>query len=182
MGATDLKTLRYAAEGTGYTFGQAYVPGVAWPKITVHGQVRTINYDTGSMREEFTLSRAEPKGGGAYPQSGQLRNDQYLSPGYAWNVAGGNPQARTRDVTERTHQLWITPHGVVRAAMKNNATLKFQDKGGKSLAAVSFTEPGRFYATAYINDDYLSSGQSRSRRAGRDTADPLIRITATSAA
>jgi glyoxylase-like metal-dependent hydrolase (beta-lactamase superfamily II) len=155
MGATDVKTLRYAAEGTGYTFGQAFVPSAAWPKITVHGQIRTINYDSGSMREEFTLSRAEPTGGGGYPQSGQLRNDQFVSPGYAWNVAGGNPQVRTRDVTERTHQLWITPHGVVRAAMKNNAMVQFQDKGGKSLAAVSFTEPGRFVATVYINDDYL---------------------------
>ena len=69
------KSLRYVAEGTGYTFGQAYVPGMPWPKITVHSQIRTINYDTGSMREEFTLSRAEPKGGGGYPLAGQQRND-----------------------------------------------------------------------------------------------------------
>lgn len=155
MGATDLKTLRYVAEGTGYTFGQAYVPNMPWPEITVHSQVRTINYDTGSMREEITLSRAEPKGGGGYPLSGQQRNDTYLSGAYAWNVAGGNPVAGPRFVGDRTHQLWITPHGVLKAAMKNNAVLQFQDKDGKSLAAVSFTEPGRFAATAYINDDYL---------------------------
>ena len=155
MGATGLKTLRYAAEGTGYTFGQAYVPGGPWPKITVHSQIRTINYDSGSMREEFTLSRAEPKGGGGYPLSGQQRNDWYVSGGYAWNVAGGNPVAGPRFVDDRTHQLWITPQGVVKAAMRNKADLQFQDKGGKSLAAVSFTEPGRFVATAYINGDYL---------------------------
>ena len=155
MGATNLKTLRYVAEGTGYTYGQAYVPGTAWPKITVHSQVRTINYDTGSMREEFTLSRAEPKGGGGYPLSGQQRNEAYVSSGYAWNVVGGNPVAGPRFVGDRTHQLWITPFGVVRAAMKNKGDLQFQDKGGKSLAAVSFTEPGRFTATAYINDGFL---------------------------
>jgi glyoxylase-like metal-dependent hydrolase (beta-lactamase superfamily II) len=155
MGASDMKSLRYVAEGTGYTFGQAYVAGMAWPKITVHSQVRTINYDTGSMRDEITLSRAEPKGGGGYPLSGQQRNDQYLSGGYAWNVAGGNPVPGPRFVLERTHQLWVTPHGVVKAAMKNKAALQFQDKDGKSLAAVSFTEPGRFAATAYINGDFL---------------------------
>jgi glyoxylase-like metal-dependent hydrolase (beta-lactamase superfamily II) len=155
MGATGLKTLRYVTEGTGYTYGQAYVPNMPWPEITVHSQIRTINYDTGSMREEITLSRAEPKGGGGYPLSGQQRNDQYLSGAYAWNVAGGNPVAGPRFVGGRTHQLWITPHGVLKAAMKNNATVQFQDKDGKSLAAVSFTEPGRFAATAYINDDYL---------------------------
>ena len=155
MGATNLKTLRYAAEGTGYTYGQAYVPSAAWPKITVHSQVRTINYDTGSMREEFTLSRAEPKGGGGYPLSGQQRNEWYVSSGYAWNVAGGNPVPLARAVGDRTHQLWITPAGVLKAAMKNKGDVKFVSKDGKSLAAVSFTEPGRFAATAYINDDFL---------------------------
>ena len=30
------KTIRYVAEGTGFTYGQAFVPGMAWPKITVH--------------------------------------------------------------------------------------------------------------------------------------------------
>src|SRR5687767_15781748 len=73
MGAGSLKTLRYAAEGTGYTFGQAFASGGAWPKINVHSQVRTIDYDTGSMREQFTLSRAEPKGGGANPLPGQQK-------------------------------------------------------------------------------------------------------------
>ncbi len=155
MGTSDLKTLRYVAEGTGYTFGQAYVPGGAWPKITVHSQVRTINYETGSMRDEITLSRAEPKGGGGYPLSGQQKNEGYLSGGYAWNVAGGNPVAGPRFVSDRTHQLWITPPGAVKAAMKNKGDLKFHDKDGKSLAAVSFTEPGRFVATVYINGDYL---------------------------
>jgi glyoxylase-like metal-dependent hydrolase (beta-lactamase superfamily II) len=155
MGATELKTLRYVAEGTGYTFGQAYVPGGPWPKITVHNQTRTINYDTGSMREEFTLSRAEPTGGGGYPLSGQQRNEWYVSGGNAWNVVGGNPVATPRFNSDRTHQLLITPPGVVKAAMKNKGDLQFKSEHGKSLAAVSFSEPGRFVATAYINDDYL---------------------------
>lgn len=156
MGATDLKSLKYSAEGTGYTFGQAFVPGMAWPKITVHSQVRTINYDTGSMREEFTLSRAEPKGGGGYPLSGQQRNDQYLSGDFAWNVAAaGNLVPGPRFIADRTHQLWITPHGVVKAAMKNGGTVAFVERDGKSLAAVSFTVPGRVAATAFVNGDYL---------------------------
>src|SRR5262245_26972401 len=64
MGASNLQSLRYATEGTGWTFGQAYTPGTAWPRITVHSQIRTIDYANGAMREEFTLSRAEPRGGG----------------------------------------------------------------------------------------------------------------------
>ena len=152
MGASDVQTLRYSAEGTGYTFGQAYVPGGAWPKIQVHSQIRTINYETGSMREQFTLSRAEPRGGGGYPLSGQQVNDWYVSNGYAWNVIGGNAAPGPRYVGERTHQLWITPVGVIRAALKNKAVAKFDDKGG---ATVSFTDPGLFTAVAHVNKDYL---------------------------
>ena len=149
------KTIRYVAEGTGFTYGQAFVPGMAWPRITVHSQIRSINYDTASMREEITLSRAEPKGGGGYPLSGQQRNDQFVSGTNAWNQAGANPQPGARFVADRVHQLWITPHGVLRAALKNNATVSFQTRNGKSWAAVSFTEPGRLSATAYLNADYM---------------------------
>lgn len=149
------KTLRYVTEGTGYTFGQAFTPGMAWPKITVHSQIRSINFDTGSMREEITLSRAEPKGGGGYPLAGQQRNDQFVSGASAWNMAGTNAQPGPRFVVDRLHQLWVTPHGVIKAAQRNNATVEFQTVGGKSMAAVTFTEPGRFQATAFINDNYL---------------------------
>lgn len=149
------KTMRYVTEGTGYTFGQAFTPGMAWPKITVHSQIRSINFDTGSMREEITLSRAEPKGGGGYPLAGQQRNDQFVSGASAWNMAGTNAQPGPRFVMDRLHQLWVTPHGVIKAAQRNNATVEFKTVGGKSLAAVTFTEPGRFQATAFINDNYL---------------------------
>jgi glyoxylase-like metal-dependent hydrolase (beta-lactamase superfamily II) len=153
MGAPS--TIRYVGEGTGWSFGQAYAPSAAWPKITVHNQTRTINYATGSMRDEITLSRAEPRGGGGYPLSGQQRNDQYVSGAYAWNVTPGGAAPGPRFVPDRTHQLWMSPHGVINAATRSNATVKWLPVNGKSLAAVSFTEPGRFSATAFINDDYL---------------------------
>src|SRR5262245_12948692 len=155
MGATQLKTLRYAAEGTGWSFGQAYRPGMAWPKITVHSQIRTINYETGSMREEITLSRAEPKGGGGYPQEGQQRNDQFISGASAWNMAGQNPVPGPRWVSDRTHQLWITPHGAIKAAMKNNASIKWFTKDNKRVGVLAFAEPGRFSANVYLTPDFL---------------------------
>ncbi len=148
-------TLRYSAEGTGWTFGQAFKPGTAWPKIDVKPMTRTIDYTNGAMREVITLSRAEPKGGGGYPLQGAQTNDQFVNGDFAWNVAGGNPQPGARFVVDRTHQLWTTPHGILKAAAKNNATVTWETKNGKSLAAVKFTQPGRFTATAYINDAYL---------------------------
>jgi glyoxylase-like metal-dependent hydrolase (beta-lactamase superfamily II) len=173
MGAANVKTLRYAADGTGYTFGQAYVPTGAWPKINVHSQIRTINYDASAMREEFTLSRAEPKGGGGYPLSGQQQNDWYLSGASAWNVAGGNVQPGPRFVASRAHQLWITPVGALKAALKNKGDLQFVSKGGKSVAAVTFTEPGQFTATVFFNDDYLVE------RVESKAPDPVLGVVST---
>ncbi len=155
MGAGDLKSIRYAGDGTGFTFGQAFHPGMPWPKINVHSQIKTINYETASMRDEITLSRGEPKGGGGYPPVAQQRNDQFVSGNYAWNQAAAGPAPGPRFVTDRVHQLWITPHGVIKAAMKNNAALNWRTEGGKSIAAVSFTEPGKFAATAFINEDFF---------------------------
>jgi glyoxylase-like metal-dependent hydrolase (beta-lactamase superfamily II) len=150
MGGAKLDTLRYVAEGTGYTFGQAFVPGTAWPRITVHSQIRTINYATGAMREEITLSRGEPRGGGGYPLSGQQRNDQYVSGAFAWNQVGPAPVPGPRFSADRVHQLWITPHGVLKAAARYPATAEARTVDGKPVTAVTFTEPGRFVATAFI--------------------------------
>ena len=151
----DPKTIRYAGDGTGWIFGQAYKPGMPWPKIDIQSQARTINYTTASMREEIAFSRGEPKGGGGAPLSGQQRNDQYLSGDFAWNQVAVGPIPGPRFLVDRTHQLWITPHGVINAAIRNNATVHWQTNDGNSLAAVSFIEPGKFSATAFINADYL---------------------------
>jgi hypothetical protein len=152
MGGNNLKSIRYTTEGTGYTFGQAFVPTSAWPKITVHTQVRSINYDTGSMREEITISRAEPTGGGGYPLQGQQRNDQFVSGTSAWNQAAAGPQPGPRFVNDRLLQLWITPHGVLKAAQRNKATAQARSDG---TTALTFSEPGRFNATVIVGADGL---------------------------
>ena len=152
MGATQLKSLRYVAEGSGHTFGQAYQPGGAWPKITLHSVTRTIDFDAGAMRDEIVLSRAEPQGGGGYPLQGQQRNDQFVNGELAWNLAGTTAAPGPRFVADRMHQLWITPHGVLKAAARNNASARRSADGGSTL---SFTQPGRFSATALLNAEGL---------------------------
>ena len=152
MGAAQLKTLRYTGEGSGHTFGQPYLPTGPWPKVAYHSVTRSIDYDAAAMRDEVVLSRAEPQGGGGYPISGQQRNDQFISGEIAWNVVGGNAAPGARFVVDRTHQLWITPHGVLKAALRNNPSLRRNADGGTVL---SFTQPGRFSATVMIGSDGL---------------------------
>jgi len=155
MGADGLKSIRYTASGVGYTFGQAYKPGLPWPKIKVHSLVRAINYDTGSMKDEIVLSRAEGLGGGGYPHTGTQRNEEYVSAAYAWNQAGGAPVPGPRFIGGRVHQLWITPHGIVKAAIRNNASVRQEARNGRTYTAASFTEAGRFKAVAFINGEGL---------------------------
>ena len=169
MGAGPVETLRYTMEGTGYTFGQAYKAGGAWPKITLHSVTRSIDYGSGAMRDEVVLSRAEPLGGGGYPLAGQQRNDQFVSGELAWNQAGGAATPGTRFVTDRIHQLWITPHGVLKAAARGGASLRPLEAGA---SAVSFVFAGRFAATASIGTDGLV------RRVDSTFADPVLGDTA----
>jgi hypothetical protein len=56
---------------------------------------------------------------------------------------------------QRLHDLWTTPHGVIKAAQRNKATVKWVGGNGKELAAVSFVDKGVMSATAFINERYL---------------------------
>ena len=155
MGGATLKSIRYSADGIGYTFGQAYAPDMPWPKITVHALTRSVNYDTASMRDEITISRAEPKGGGGYPLQGEQRSDQYVSGAFAWNQAATGPQAGPRFVADRAHQLWITPHGALKAAARDKASAQTRSEGGAKVTALKFSEPGRFDAVVIVGADGL---------------------------
>jgi len=151
MGATGLKSLRYSGDGVGFTYGQAFKPGQPWPKIQVRSFTRAVNYDTSSMRDEIVIQRAEALGGGGYPHTAAQRNDQFVSGAYAWNQAATGPVPGPRFIVDRVHQLWITPQGVLKAAIRNNATVRPETRNGQTYSVATFTEPGRFKAVAFIN-------------------------------
>ena len=152
MGGDDLKTLVYSGSGMGSSYGQAYIPGMAWPKLNYSKYLRQVDYEKIFISEEVSRGRAEPKGGGAVPLSGEAPFSGSASATRAWQAAGGAPVWRQAAHSGRMHDLWITPHGVIKAAMKANATAKEVTQGGRKLTAVSFTQPGIMVATAYIND------------------------------
>jgi glyoxylase-like metal-dependent hydrolase (beta-lactamase superfamily II) len=153
MGGASLKTLRYAGSGTGAVFGQAYQPGMAWPRLTYSSFSRAMDYENAALREDFARARAEPTGGGAAPLmgTGEQRGTGLLRGTYAWNLVGPAPVAAPIAVDGRIHDLWTSPHGLVKAALKNKATVR--GEGGKSV--VSFSEPGRFSAVAWISPQGL---------------------------
>ncbi|MCC6197462.1 MAG: MBL fold metallo-hydrolase, partial [Burkholderiales bacterium] len=113
------------------------------------------------MRDEVVLQRAEALGGGGYPHRAAQRNDQYVHGSYAWNVAGGNPAPGPRFVTDRVHQLWITPYGALRAALRNNAQAGTRTVDGKAMTTYTFTEPNRFRATVFVDGGRVVRVESR---------------------
>lgn len=149
MGGAGLKTLRYAGSGTGTVFGQAYQPGQAWPQVTVTSFSRVLDYENAALREDFARTRAEPTGGGALPLMGQgeQRVSGLLRGIYAWNLVGPAPVAAPIAVDGRIHDLWTTPHGVLKAARKNQATMTREG----AYSVVTFTEPQRFSAKVWVN-------------------------------
>ena len=157
MGAATVQSIRFAGSGTGATYGQAHQPNLQWPRLNYSSFSRLMDYDNAAMREEFARSRAEATGGGAVPLMGEgeqravalVRGDQ------AWNLVGPAPQPAPVALDTRIHDLWTSPHGVLKAAMKNKATASSVLEAGKAYSVLSFTEPGRFSARAYVNDQGL---------------------------
>src|SRR5215475_5702084 len=150
----DAKSLQYAGSGAYFFLGQSPSPGAPPPRFNLKSYTRTIDYDTPSMRDEFVRTQAEPgaRGGGGVPLVGEQRQLQALSGTQAWNQVGENPPTPAlAAVTDRLHKLWITPHGVIKAAIRHNATAATD--GGKKV--ITFTVPGELKVKAWLSDKSL---------------------------
>jgi glyoxylase-like metal-dependent hydrolase (beta-lactamase superfamily II) len=151
MGASELNTVVYSAAGSGGGVGQPYTAGKAWPRLNV-SFTRSVDYSAGSLSDDWVRSRAEQRGGTGVPLTGEQRVTEAVSGNLAWNVVNKNPVGGGRWVAERAPLVWLTPHGIIKAAQRNKSTLQFRTVGNRSLGAVSFEQSGRFRATALIND------------------------------
>jgi glyoxylase-like metal-dependent hydrolase (beta-lactamase superfamily II) len=157
MGGVALKSIQYDAAGTGGIFGQAYQPGMAWPKLNVTMFSRVMDYDGGALRQDIAQNRAEPTGGGPLPLmgTGEQRATGLLKGNYAWNMAGPAPAASPLAVSGRVHDLWTSPHGAIKAALKSNNGAWKLSEDGKTYTAVDYGVAGQFTARAFINDSGL---------------------------
>lgn len=156
LGSANLRTLVLNGRGTGATFGQAFQPGNPWPTLNVSTLNRSFNFETGAFGETFARSRAEPQGGGAVPLMGQgeARAAGFLRDGFAWapGAQAGSGNAEPRNIQARQHDLWTaTPHGALKAAMKHNAVAGTRMVEGKSVNTLSYTAPGQFAATLFLD-------------------------------
>lgn len=112
MGTASLNSVQLTASGTNGTFGQSFKPGGPVPTFKVVSYTQTLNYANPSMRIE--MQRTNPDGplqGSGLPILPPLPRTeaaQTLLPNGTGALA---------------MQLWMTPHGVIKDAQKNNATV-----------------------------------------------------------
>ena len=108
---------------------------------------RVYDFTAAAMRDEIVRMAGE-----TLPIGPEQQVIQVVSGDYAWNVAGKDIVHRVWETAERQHQIWTSPHGVMRAAFANNATVTKQTIEGRPMTVVSFVEKGKQKVIAYVND------------------------------
>ena len=122
MGATNLNSIQFSGSGTNYAYGQAYTPNGPWPRFEVKNYIAAVDYQAAAMRLEMLRAQGEhpPKGGGAQPFATDQRTIQVVNGQNAWSEGGAQPAPNRGAETERLRAIWLTPHGLVKAAVASN--------------------------------------------------------------
>jgi len=163
LGAGGLRSIQYSGWGSDYIFGQAYDGGSPWPRFNLPGITIGIDYTTNTLRDDRRRAQAEnpPLGGGFQPLTGELRQIWALSGGYAWDIVGTGvaPAAVERDmrsaVAGRTTQIWLTPHGFIKAAQAGTAAVREETVRGARKRVITVMTPMMVRLEGVLNDQNL---------------------------
>jgi glyoxylase-like metal-dependent hydrolase (beta-lactamase superfamily II) len=121
----EVSSISYSGTGHIYFFGQAWTPGAAWPTTNLTSYTKTIDYSSKSAQENLVHSEPTPmvKGGGR-PFAGDDKQANFVSGDYAWDMPGAGSKTIPQPgiAAERQLQIWLTPHGFLKAAMENDST------------------------------------------------------------
>jgi len=144
IGVDSLKTVQYSATGMDFALGQAQNPSSPWPKFVNKSYSRAINFETPASRVERVRVQGEnpPRGGGQQPIVGEQPQNQTII------VGADTPWVQQLEI-------WMLPHGFLRAAAARNATVEAKTVGGKRYQVVSFQGDNKAKVNGYINDRNL---------------------------
>ena len=134
----NIKSVQYTGTGAVFTLGQSVSPDTPWPRVELKSLTRTVDYDKLATRQETTS------------QQGAV-TIQFLAGDKAWGQTGANvTPASPIATTDRQLQIWLTPHGFLKGALANKATVK----RGK-VTTVTFTALGKHRVIGTISADNL---------------------------
>jgi glyoxylase-like metal-dependent hydrolase (beta-lactamase superfamily II) len=144
----DVKSIQYSGSGAQFAIGQSMSATSPGSRVEIKSFIRTVDYDKQASRNEtsFRVARELTMAGSQAPVSVQLAVGDK-----AWGQVGVNATPALPAVAaERQLQIWLTPHGFVKAALANKATVK---RGEATL--VTFMAQGKYRVTGTISTDYL---------------------------
>src|SRR6187431_1587082 len=115
MGVETLNTVEYTATGFDFALGQAYNPSSPWPKFINKSYTRAVDFRTPASKVDRVRMQGEnpPRGGGQQPVIGEQAQSQTIV------VDANTPWVQQLEI-------WMMPHGFLKAATTNKATVKQQ--------------------------------------------------------
>jgi glyoxylase-like metal-dependent hydrolase (beta-lactamase superfamily II) len=143
----SVRSIQFSGTGMNAFFGQALTAGKEWPRRDLESVTGAFNYDQKSAQLELVFKQ---------PVFGGQRQTLVVNGDKAWAVGqqGANPQLAAAE--ERQLQIWMTPHGFVKAALAaGNATVKSRTEGGKKVNVVSFMAMNKFKVDGTIDNQGL---------------------------
>ena len=147
LDVSTTRTFQFTANGTMYNLGQNTNPAAPWPRFFVKSFVRTYDFTAGAMRDEVVRMAADSPTVGP-----EQRVVTSVSGDHSWNGDGKDTAPRLFEAPQRAHEIVISPHGLLRAAFANNATVANKTIEGRSMTLISFTDRGKHKVVAYVND------------------------------
>jgi glyoxylase-like metal-dependent hydrolase (beta-lactamase superfamily II) len=144
MGGDSLQTLEYTASGFDFFLGQNFSPNAPWPKFIAKSYKRAIDFRAPSLQTTRVRLQGEnpPRGGGNQPLIGEQTQTQSII------INDSTPWVQQLE-------LWMTPHGFLKAAAANNATLSTQTKEGKQYRVLTFKGRNGADVHGYVNDQRM---------------------------
>lgn len=163
MGTETLKSIQYTGKGWIRAFGQTFSAEEDWPNLDMPAYTRTIDYDAKTSNEKLTRSQGTNprRGGGGIPLAADQEQTALVNGNYAWTIQGANAVAQPAAAERRQLEIWLTPHGFLKAAGQardlkaTTVTLATTTAGpGGDYTFLSFTQ-GKFRLNGQINSQNL---------------------------
>jgi len=140
----DLRTVEFSATGHDFVLGQNYSGASPWPKFINKSYTRLIDFQTPASRVDRVRMQAEnpPRGGGQQPVIGEQNQNQTII------VNATTPWVQQLEI-------WMMPHGFLKAAAANNATAAQRTIGGKKYNVLTFMGQNKAPVVGFINDQNM---------------------------
>src|SRR5580765_3903091 len=144
LGVDTLKTVQYSATGFDFALGQAPNPSSPWPKFINRSYTRAVDFEKGMSKVDRVRVQGEnpPHGGGQQPIVGEQPQSQTIV------INASTPWAQELEIV-------MLPHGFLRAAAANHATVEPKTIGGKKYQVVSFVGKNKAKVNGYLNAQNL---------------------------